>query len=81
MNTVFTMAPGPQQTKVFSDNHIETFQNLDVTNMVIFSTNSHDSSENMYEEASQEGIQCKVIKLTQLSTDGIEDADQLSGLP
>ena len=36
MNTVFTMAPGPQQTKVFSDNHIETFQNLDVTNMVIF---------------------------------------------
>lgn len=81
MNTVFTMAPGPQQTKVFSDDHIETFQNLDVTNMIIFSTNSLDSSDIMYEEASQNGIKCKVIQLTQLSTDGIEDADQLSGLP
>lgn len=81
MNTVFTIAPGPQDGNVFSENHLESFRTLNVENMVIFSTNSLDSSEKMVEEASHNGINCNVKKLTPLSTDGIEDSDQLSGIP
>ena len=81
MNTVFTIAPGPQDGNVFTENHLESFRTLNVENMVIFSTNSLDSSEKMVEEASRTGINCNVKKLTPLSTDGIEDSDQLSGIP
>ena len=68
MNTVFTIAPGPQDGNVFTENHLESFRNLNVESMVIFSTNSLDSSEKMVEEASHNGINCKVKKLTPLST-------------
>ena len=46
--------------ETYSENPLRVLESLNVENMVIFSTNSLDSSKKMVEEASRTGINCNV---------------------
>jgi hypothetical protein len=81
MNTFFTIAPGPQEGKVLSEIQIDKIRIHDVERAIIFSTNEKDVSSKLSDEILSLNLECEVIKLSSLTTQGMEDSTQLRSTP